>query len=307
DEEKSAELSFSFPSTQTDTTEEIVEEDPRSGETTKRPLTDIRDQQPPTDGQDQQSTEPSIPPSEESSAQEEALAETHSTHEQDPSQPFTPPSPTDWNADFEAKEEEENFPFQEEETEAETADNPRQAIGLSVIPFISLFGLLLLIFFMTTLTYQYQAKPTQLESLIKVIPWFGPLIIKNTHLREDLVVSSLRFDFKTISEGHRVFVISGKIINRSSVSVREIRVEGQIYSAAGERIKSQAISIGNPISTKIIQDMTAREITDLQRMKPLKRFEILPEESAAFTIVFLKLTKNIKSFSCRVLSAKETI
>jgi len=102
-------------------------------------------------------------------------------------------------------------------------------------------------------------------------------------------------------------VISGKIINRSSVSVREIRVEGQIYSAAGERIKSQAISIGNPISTKIIQDMTAREITDLQRMKPLKRFEILPEESAAFTIVFLKPTKNIKSFSCRVLSAKETI
>ncbi|MCZ6622445.1 MAG: zinc-ribbon domain-containing protein [Deltaproteobacteria bacterium] len=307
DEEKSAELSFSFPSTQTDTTEKIVEEDPRSVETTKPPLPDIQDQQPPTDGQDQQSTEPPIPPSEESSAQEEALAETPSTHEQDPSQPFIPPSPTDWNADFEAKKEEENFPFQEEETRAETADDPRQAIGLSVIPFISLFGLLLLIFFMTTLTYQYQAKPTQLESLIKVIPWFGPLIIKNNHLRKGIVVSSLRSDFQTIFGGHRVFVISGKIINRTSVSVGEIQVEGQIYSAEGEKIKSQAISVGNAISTKIIQDMTAREISILQRLKPQKRFEIPPEESAAFTIVFLKPTEKIKSFSCRVLSAKETI
>ncbi len=181
DEEKSAELSFPFPSTQTDTTEKIVEEDPHSVETTKPPLTDIQDQQPPTEGQDQQSSEPPVPPSEESSAQEEELAEATSAHEQDTSQPFTPPSPTDWKADFEAKEEEENFPFQEKETESDTADDPRQANSLSVIPFISLFGLLLLIFFMATLTYQ--AKPTQLESLIKSNPWFGPLIIKINQLR----------------------------------------------------------------------------------------------------------------------------
>ncbi len=305
DKEKSAELSFSFPSTQTDTTEKIVEEGPHSVEATTPPLTDIQDQQPPTDSQDQQLSEPPIPPSEESSAREEELAEATSAHEQDTSQPFTPPSPTDWKADFEAEEEEENFPFEEEETQSDTADDPRQANGLSVIPFISLFGLLLLIFFMATLTYQ--AKPTQLESLIKAIPWFGPLVITNNHLREGIVVSSLRSDFQTIFGGHRVFVISGKIINRTSVSVGEIRVEGQIYSVGGERIKSQAISVGNAISTKIIQDMTAREISILQRLKPQKRFEIPPEESAAFTIVFLKPTKKIKSFSCRVLSAKGTI
>lgn len=296
DEEKSAELSFSFPSTQTDTTKKIVEEDPHSVETTKPPLTDI---------QDQQSSEPPIPPSEEFPAQEEELAEATAAHEQDTSQPFTPPSPTDWNADFEAKEEEENFPFHEKETESDTADAPLQANGLSVIPFISLFGLLLLIFFMATLTYQ--AKPRQLESLIKAIPWFGPLVITNNHLRKGIVVSSLRSDFQTIFGGHKVFVISGKIINRTSVSVGEIRVEGQIYSAGGEGIKSQAISVGNAISTKIIQDMTAREISILQRLKPQKRFEIPPEESAAFTIVFLKPTKKIKSFSCRVLSAKGAI
>ncbi len=104
DEGKSAELSFSFPSTQTDTTEKIIEEDPHSVEATKPPLTDIQDQQPPTDSQDQQSSEPPTPPSEESSAQEEELAEATSTHEQDTSQPFIPPSPTDWKADFEAVE-----------------------------------------------------------------------------------------------------------------------------------------------------------------------------------------------------------
>ncbi|MCH7912384.1 MAG: zinc-ribbon domain-containing protein, partial [Deltaproteobacteria bacterium] len=39
DEGKSAELSFSFPSTQTDTTEKIVDEGPHSVEATKPPLT----------------------------------------------------------------------------------------------------------------------------------------------------------------------------------------------------------------------------------------------------------------------------
>ncbi len=173
---------------------------------------------------------------------------------------------------------------------------------ISVIPYISLFGILLLTFSLLTLVYQ--AQPARLEAYLKSIPWFGPVIFKNSHLRQGIVLESLRSGFQKILGGRQVFVVTGKISNRNPVSVREIRLEGLIHTAAGKQVGRQTISVGNPISSKIIRDMTVREIAILQRLKPQKRFEIAPDGSAAFTIVFLKPAKDIKSFSCRVLTTK---
>ena len=173
---------------------------------------------------------------------------------------------------------------------------------VSVIPYISLFGILLLTFSLVTLVYQ--AQPAKLEAYFKSVPWFGPVIFKNSHLRQGVVLESLRSGFQKILGGRKVFVISGKISNRNPVSVREIRLEGLVHTAAGKQVGRQTISVGNPISSKIIRDMTVREITILQRLKPQKRFEIAPDGSAAFTIVFLRPDKDIKSFSCRVLTTK---
>jgi hypothetical protein len=50
--------------------------------------------------------------------------------------------------------------------------------------------------------------------------------------------------------------------------------------------------------------MTAQDISDLQRLKPLKSFEIPPGDSVSFTIVFLKPTKAAKDFGCEILSAE---
>ena len=183
------------------------------------------------------------------------------------------------------------------------ATNESRAGGpVSIIPYVSLFGILLLTFSLLTLIYQ--AQPARLEAYLRSIPWFGSVIFKNNHLRQGVVLESLRSGFQKILGGRQVFVISGKISNRNPVSVREIRLEGLIHTAGGKQIGKQTISVGNPISSKIIRDMTVREIAILQRLKPQKRFEIAPDGSAAFTIVFLKPAKDIKAFSCRVLSTK---
>jgi len=182
------------------------------------------------------------------------------------------------------------------------ANKPPTGGPVSIIPYISLFGILLLTFSLLTLIYQ--AQPAKMEAYFRSIPLFGSAIFKNSHLRQGVVLESLRSGFQKILGGRQVFVISGKISNRNPVSVREIRLEGLIHTARGKEIGRQTISVGNPISSKIIRDMTVREIAILQRLKPQKRFEIAPDGSAAFTIVFLKPSKDIKAFSCRVLSTK---
>jgi len=193
-------------------------------------------------------------------------------------------------------------PYMERRRPPIATNETRTGGPVSIIPYVSLFGILLLTFSLLTLIYQ--AQPARLEAYLRSIPWFGSVIFKNNHLRQGVVLESLRSGFQKILGGRQVFVISGKISNRNPVSVREIRLEGLIHTAGGKQIGQQTISVGNPISWKIIRDMTVREIAILQRLKPQRRFEIAPDGSAAFTIVFLKPGKDIKAFSCRVLSTK---
>ncbi len=199
-----------------------------------------------------------------------------------------------------------DFPSQEEREERRNIEVGVNSFGIggpvSVVPYISLFGLLLLVF--SLLTLMHQTQPERLEAYLKPIPWLGPTVLKNKHLRKGLAIGSLRTGYQRVLGNKEVFVISGKVFNRNHVSVGEVRVEGEIHSGGGKEIARQVISVGNPISSKIIRDMTVREIAILQRLRQQKKFEVVPEGSAAFTIVFLKPTKQIKSFSCRVLSAK---
>lgn len=192
-------------------------------------------------------------------------------------------------------------PVPEEREDATFFDPNRDRPG-STIPYLSLFGALLLIYSLVLLMHQVQPKTT--ETLIKTIPWLGSSVLKNNHLQQGIAFQSLRPSFQTILGNREVFVVSGVAVNRNPISVREVRVEGFIYNAEGKEIESQAISVGNAISSKIIRDLTAQEISILQRLSPQKRFEIPPEESAGFLIVFFKPAGEIKKFSCRVLSAE---
>lgn len=172
----------------------------------------------------------------------------------------------------------------------------------STLPYLTLFGVLLLIYAIMTLVHQTQ--PAVLEDLFKKIPWFGASVFQNHHLRQGIALQSLRPTYQTVQGNREVFVLSGLAYNRNRVSVREVQVEGQIFDAQGKEIGHQAIWIGNAVTPKIIKDLTAQEISILQKLSPQKRFEIPPQKAAAFTIVFLKSRSEIKNFICRILSAE---
>ncbi len=191
-----------------------------------------------------------------------------------------------------------------EEKKSSSPLDPNRERAISVIPFISLCWALLLVFSLITLVHR--AQPSTIETMIGMIPWLGSYVLRNTHLQRAIVLQSVRPSLQTIMGNREVFVISGVAFNRNPVSVREVRVEGYIFNAAGKEIERQAISVGNAISSKIIRDLTSQEISILQKLNPQRRFEIPPEESASFVIVFLKPRGEIKAFSCRVVSAQST-
>jgi len=183
------------------------------------------------------------------------------------------------------------------------ADEKQAAIQFSTAPFLGLFlGLLV---FCAFLVLNYTSRPAELEKLLRWIPGMEWAVFRNNHLKDSIAVQSVTQKVQFIRGNREVFTISGSVVNRNAVSVREVRLEGYLFNAEGKEIARQQISVGNPISTNLIGAVEARDISILQEIGPQKRFSILPDESAPFVIVFLKPAKEIKSFAYRVLSAEE--
>ncbi len=175
----------------------------------------------------------------------------------------------------------------------------------SIMPYLTLFGLLMIAFSLLTLIAH--AHPKVAESLVKNIPLVGPSVLKNSHLRDAILLQSLRGGYQSIQGNREVFVITGVALNQNPVVIREIQLRGRVYNESGKELERQTIWAGNTLSMKIIRGMTAEDIPHLQSLRPLKSFELPPGDSVPFAIVFLRATKNAKEFSCEVALAEEEI
>jgi predicted Zn finger-like uncharacterized protein len=189
----------------------------------------------------------------------------------------------------------------------EPADNilsldPYRDQQASTAPYFTLFGLLI-IFYSLVVVFNY-AHPKAIEDVVRSIPLVGSSVLKNNHLKNRVILQSLRADYQSIQGNREVFVVTGVALNQNPVKVREVRVAGLIYNQEGKGIEQQTVWIGNAISAKIVRGMTAQDVSDLQRLPPLKSFDIPPGDSIPFTIVFLKPGKGVKDFSCEVVTAE---
>jgi len=172
----------------------------------------------------------------------------------------------------------------------------------SIFPFITLFGLLVIGFSLIALISH--AHPKTSEDIVKKIPLIGASVLQNNHLKEGILIQSLRASYQTIQGNREVFLISGVALNQNPVVIREIQLSGKTFNEEGKELEHQAIWAGNTMSQKILRGMTTEDIPHLQNLKPLKSFEVPPGDSVPFTIVFLKSTKYAKDFSCEVIAAQ---
>ena len=191
----------------------------------------------------------------------------------------------------------------------EEQDNPANILAMSsyvdqrasIRPYLSLFGLLLIGF--SLLSAMTHAKPAAMENLVKKIPYVGASVLKNNHLKDGVLLRSLRTGYQNIHGEREVLVLTGVAFNQNPVVIREVKVTGTVFNLEGKEIEKQTIWIGNMLSPKIIRGMTAEDIPHLQDLKPLKSFELPPGDSIAFTMVFLKPAKQAKDFSLEVVLA----
>jgi predicted Zn finger-like uncharacterized protein len=189
----------------------------------------------------------------------------------------------------------------QESTDKILALDPFRDQQTSTIPYLTLFGLLVIFFALVTAFNQAHPKAT--EGIVRQIPLVGASVLKNNHLKNGVMLQQLRASYQSIQGNREVFVISGVASNQNPVTIREVRVAGQIFNSEGKELEQQTIWVGNAISPKLVRGMSTQDISDLQRLKPLKSFDIPPGDSVPFAIVFLKPSKGVKDFTCEVVAA----
>jgi predicted Zn finger-like uncharacterized protein len=175
----------------------------------------------------------------------------------------------------------------------------------SILPYITLLGLLVIVF--SLIAVITHAHPKASEGFIKNIPLLGPSVLKNAHLKDGILIQSLRGSYQAIQGNREVFVMTGIALNQNPVVIREVQLTGKVFNEAGTELEQQTIWVGNTLSAKILRGMTVEDIPHLQNLKPLKSFELPPGDSIPFAIVFLKSTKSAKNVTCEVVLADSEV
>jgi predicted Zn finger-like uncharacterized protein len=201
----------------------------------------------------------------------------------------------------------EEQPYHIAEPPARTTDNvldiePYRDQRASVMPFLTLFALLV-VSSAFALAY-HRTYPAASEEWLASIPLLGPSVVRNDHLKNGVLLKSVESRFQVLQGNREAVVLTGIAINQNPVMIRNVQLSGQLFDHEGKEIERQTMWIGNAISLQIIRGMTAQDITDLQRLKPLKTFEIPPGDSVPFAIVFLRAGRPLKDVRCEVLSVE---
>ena len=235
--------------------------------------------------------------------------------ETNPETPFTISDLPEWDRqdDFDQEPDDGGINSRIVEPLAPQAENDANVLPLdpyrdqqvSTLPYMTLFAILIICF--SLLTALHITYPEASEAIIREIPLVGAAVVRNGHLKDGLLLKSIHGSYQTIQGNRDVFIVTGIASNENPVIVREVQLGGRTYAKDGKSVEKQSMWVGNALSSSIIRGMTLQDISDLQRLKPLKSFEIPPGDSIPFTIVFLRSGKGIQAFSCKVLAAEGNV
>jgi len=146
-------------------------------------------------------------------------------------------------------------------------------------------------------------SPQLCDHLLSRVPLLG-LSGDERLLTRKIALSDVNGGYQRIKDGKQVFVISGKALNTAPVALHGVQIAGKLFDDGGHELDQKIIFCGNVISTKVLKDLTPREVSILQKLSPPKRFSIEPGQSSTFVIVFMEPPREAVEFRTQVAAAQ---
>ena len=186
-----------------------------------------------------------------------------------------------------------------EEEEGAAAADRRERSGVKPVFIV----LLLVVAAYAVLTRALFASPVWCDRLVGRFPLIGTLGDERLLVRK-VALSDVVGSYQRIKEGKEVFVITGKALNTASIALHGVQITGKLYDGTRRPLDQKTIYCGNVISTKVLKDLTPRELSILQKLSPPRRFMVEPGAASTFVIVFMDPPHDAVEFSTQVVAAQ---
>lgn len=154
------------------------------------------------------------------------------------------------------------------------------------------------------LTAALLSVPDLADRFVRSLPLVGPVLAGDRLMPRKIALAELSGSYHRIKDGKEVFVISGRAFNTAPVPLHAVQILGQLFDEQGQPVDQRSIYCGNVISTKVLRDLTLRELRFLQDIQPPKQFQIEPGDGAGFVIVFMDPPAAAAEFSAQVVGAQ---
>ena len=102
-----------------------------------------------------------------------------------------------------------------------------------------------------------------------------------------VTLHDVRSEYYTLKGGHIALVISGNAQNVGTLPLHLVQIDADLIGAGPRPLASQSVACGNELSSKMLAEMTPREIEFSQGLSPPKAFAMDPSGSAPFLMVFI--------------------
>ncbi len=140
------------------------------------------------------------------------------------------------------------------------------------------------------------------------IPFLTQYLTSNTHVKSFPVSlipdkKSINGRFVTNSSAGTLFVITGKIINKSEIPCSHVRVTGTLIAENKIKVKNKTVFCGNLISEDKLGSLKMEAIDGILARKSgnnSSNVNIAPGRFVSFMIVFSKLPDNLQNFTVNV-------
>lgn len=131
------------------------------------------------------------------------------------------------------------------------------------------------------------SEPVASARLLSQAPHIGPYFARPIVPAMLVALHDIRTEYRTLKGGQVALVITGTAQNVGARPLHLVQIDADLLGDGARPAASLGVYCGNELSTKMLSEMTPREIEFSQGLSPQKSFAMEPSSSAPFLMVFI--------------------
>lgn len=171
----------------------------------------------------------------------------------------------------------------------------------SAVWFLGLFALIAGIF--ATASLAIHMEPAAAARMLSQAPRVGSNFQRPMVPATLVALHDVHADYQQVKGGQNALLISGTAENVGGTPLHAVLLAVDLLDDSGKQMASVAAFCGNGLTTRMVGEMTPREIEFLQRLDPQKNFAVDPSHSTPFLLVFIDPPRKIANLRIQVAKA----